>query len=439
MSSSQPATHPVVQRRVSLTGLNTFGIGATARVVITLHDLARLDEMLNTLREECRQQPEKPSGNGSGLPASTTLSAAPAPVQTPVTHRPLVLSGGSNVVFARDLVEPVLLVRNRGHRIVSDDGEQVLLDVAAGEIWHDTVRWTLDQGCFGLENLALIPGRVGAAPWQNIGAYGTEAGQFIDSVEAVHLQSGEHRRFSQAECRFAYRQSFFKTAEGRDWLIIAVRLRLSRRFQPQLGYGELAAAIAKRLEEKTATPGQHGLTAHLVADTVEAVRRRKLPDPAVLGNAGSFFHNPVVDASTLDTLRTQHPSLPAHPVAGTNGTAVSGQNADDAPPGNHACGSSPSSARRRASSDAHTVNPADAPAKASAITHYKLSAGWLIDACGWKGHREGDAGVSPDHALVLVNHGKASGADILRLSERIQQSVFERFGVRLSPEPLIIR
>ncbi|MDO4231051.1 MAG: UDP-N-acetylmuramate dehydrogenase [Lautropia sp.] len=435
----RPAAHPVVQHQVSLTGLNTFGVGATAQVVITLDDLARLDEVLNTLREECRVQPEKPSSNGDGPPASTTLSAASAPVQTPVAHRPLILSGGSNVVFARDLVEPVLLVRNRGRRIVSDDGEQVLLDVAAGEVWHDTVRWTLDEGCFGLENLALIPGRVGAAPWQNIGAYGTEAGQFIDSVEAVHLQSGERRRFSQAECSFAYRQSFFKTADGRDWLIIGVRLRLSRRFQPQLGYGELAAAIDRKLEEKTTTPGQHGLTAHLVADTVEEIRRRKLPDPAVLGNAGSFFHNPVVDASTLDALRAQHPSLPAHPVAGTDGTSVPGQNADDARPDNHAGGSSSSSAQRHASNDTRAVYPADAPAKASAITHYKLSAGWLIDACGWKGHREGDAGVSPNHALVLVNHGKASGADILRLSERIQQSVFERFGVKLHPEPLIIR
>lgn len=424
MPSPQPASHPGVQRQVSLSGLNTFGVAARARVLITLDDLEQLDAVLDTLREECATTPLTRPGREEAHQHHAP-AAASAPVQASGMQRPLILSGGSNMLFARDLIEPVLLVRNRGRQIIADDGEQVLVDVAAGEVWHDTLRWTLDQGCFGLENLALIPGRVGAAPWQNIGAYGTEAGQFIDSVEAVHLQHGERRRFSQSECRFAYRQSFFKTAPGCDWLILSVRLRLSRRFQPQLRYGELAAAIDRKLEEKTTTPQYPSLTAHLVADTVEEIRRRKLPDPAVLGNAGSFFHNPVVDAGTLDALRTQYTELPAHPV--TDSGQASGAGRDGSDNG------------RDASPDARPANPANAPTTTSAITHYKLSAGWLIDACGWKGHREGDAGVSPNHALVLVNHGKASGADILRLSERIQQSVFERFGVKLHPEPLIIR
>lgn len=417
MPSSQPASHPGVQRQVSLSGLNTFGVAATARVLVTLDDLARLDAVLDTLREECAATPLTRPGREEAHQHHAP-AAASAPVQASGMQRPLILSGGSNMLFARDLIEPVLLVRNRGRQIIADDGEQVLVDVAAGEVWHDTVRWTLDQGCFGLENLALIPGRVGAAPWQNIGAYGAEVGQFIESVEAVHLQHGERRRFSQSECRFAYRQSFFKTAPGCDWLILSVRLRLSRRFQPQLRYGELAAAIDRKLEEKTTTPQYPSLTAHLVADTVEEIRRRKLPDPAVLGNAGSFFHNPVVDAGTLDALRVQHPTLPAHPVQAIDGPSVEAHDAGHS---------------------ARAANPANAPTTTSAITHYKLSAGWLIDACGWKGHREGDAGVSPNHALVLVNHGRASGRDILCLAERIQESVFERFGVPLSPEPLIIR
>lgn len=349
------------RRQLSLKPFNSFGIDATARVVYTLEHIGQLDALLQALQQDL----------------------ASMPADTAAARRPLILGGGSNLLLARNLHEPVLLVRHRGRAIVGQTGSHVLVDVAAGESWHDTVRWSLAQGCFGLENLALIPGRAGAAPWQNIGAYGAEAGQFIESVEAINLCSGECRRFSQRECSFAYRHSFFKTPAGRDWLVLSVRLQLSRHFEPRLGYSELATA----LQQRTATSGQP-LDALLVADTVEQIRRRKLPDPAQLGNAGSFFHNPVVDGEMAGQLRLHHPGLPCHPAG----------------PG-----------------------------------QYKLSAGWLIDACGWKGYREGDAGVSPDHALVLVNHGQASGAALLQLAQRIRQSVFERFGVWLQPEPLILQ
>lgn len=356
-----------VQHNLQLRPFNTFGIRATAHLACTLDDEAAVDEVLELLREKGAAEVRAPH------PHEITPNEQPFP-------RPLILSSGSNLLLARDLDEPVLLMRTRGRHVVEQQGDTVWLDVAAGEVWHDTVRWTLQQGYYGLENLALIPGRVGAAPWQNIGAYGVEAGERIDSVAAIHLQTGERRRFTAAECAFGYRQSFFKTPAGRDWLILSVRLRLSRTFVPRLDYAELRTALA--------IPG---LTAVQVADTVEAIRRSKLPDPAVLGNAGSFFHNPVVDGETVERLRRLHPGLPAHPVAG------------------HA-------------------TPAT----------FKLSAGWLIDACGWKGHREGDAGVSPRHALVLVNYGEATGQDILHLARRIQDSVQERFGVQLRPEPVVI-
>lgn len=450
-----------VQRNLDLKPFNTFGVAARARVVYTLEDVAQVDEVLEALQREVASTSVQQDGTRFGQEQASNArdniskgtrpvpdtGTRPLPCEGSAPPRPLILSGGSNMVLARDLDEPVLLVRNRGRRIIDDDGDSVWIDVAAGEIWHDTVRWTLEQGCFGLENLVLIPGRVGAAPWQNIGAYGVEAGEHIESVEAIHLQTGERRRFTTSECAFAYRQSFFKTPAGRDWLILSVRLKLSRRFEPQLGYAELAQALQQQPATATSTtakntpdtsgrlsapassdqsdpsvtatevrPAPHPLSAQQVADTVEAIRRRKLPDPAILGNAGSFFHNPVVDADTLEALRQQHPKLPAHPALSTD----TSRSAPVAPV--------PS-----------TATAAMASTSPCAGSHYKLSAGWLIDACGWKGYRDGDAGVSPNHALVLVNHGNATGAQILHLATRIQQSVFERFSLHLHPEPVILR
>jgi UDP-N-acetylmuramate dehydrogenase len=340
--------------------LTTFGVAGTAATAWTLEHLGQVDPLLEKLASDSEV-------------AAASDAAAPLP---------FVLGGGSNVLFARDLSEPLVLVRLRGRHLLDDDGSRVLLEVGAGEGWDELVRYSLAQGWFGLENLSLIPGLAGGAPWQNIGAYGMEVAEVIESVDAVELGSGRRRTFGRSDCAFAYRSSFFKTDAGRRWLITAVRFRLSRRPQPRTGYGEIRAELAAQGAGAEPTPQQ-------VAQAVRSIRRRKLPDPQLVGNAGSFFKNPIVAAANAEALRTTFGGLPVYPVPGDEGLA-------------------------------------------------KLSAGWLIEAAGWKGFREGDAGVSAQHALVLVNHGAASGHQILALARRIQQSVHEKFGVQLEPEPVIV-
>lgn len=344
------------QRNLALKSLTTFGVAGTARRAWALESIGQIGALLDALAK-----------GGSDSP-------------------PFVLGGGSNVLFARDLEEPLILVRLPGRRLLDDDGTRVLLEIGAGEVWHEIVRWSLTCGWFGLENLSLIPGLVGAAPWQNIGAYGVEVAERIVSVNALNLDSGEQRRFNTAECAFGYRSSVFRLPAGRKWLITSVQLRLSREAELRTGYGdiqrELATLAAREARQDAPTPLR-------VAAAVEAIRRRKLPDPALVGNAGSFFKNPIVGPAELQRLRAAFAGLPAYPVAFDAASA-------------------------------------------------KVPAGWLIEAAGWKGFREGDACVSPQHALVLVNHGNATGQQLLALARRIQQSVFERFGVALEPEPVIV-
>jgi UDP-N-acetylmuramate dehydrogenase len=288
-----------------------------------------------------------------------------------------VLGAGCNTLIATARLPRVLRVALRGRRIVADDGARVVIEAAAGEDWPALVEWALAEGLCGLENLSLIPGSVGAAPIQNIGAYGVELAERFDSLDAVDLDTGERRRFSRADCRFAYRDSVFKAPGSRRWLILSVRLVVSRELEPRLDYGDLRKTLA-------GAP----VSARSIADAVIALRRARLPDPAVLGNAGSFFKNPVVDSATVERLRRVHPDLPAWPAG---------------------------------------------PGLA------KLPAAWLIERDGWKGYRDQDAGVHDRHALVLVNHGTATGAELLALARRIRDSVQARFGVRLEPEPVVLR
>lgn len=309
------------------------------------------------------------------------LPALPAALALPeLSEQPLLpIGAGSNLLLAGDLDGVALAFTARQVAIVQEDADQVLVRAEAGLDWHMLVLWTLEHGLCGLENLALIPGTVGASPIQNIGAYGVEVGERIDSVEAWDTRASDFCRLSRAECAFGYRDSVFKRQPGR-WIITAVTYTLSRTAHLQLDYAGLRAELA---DMEIANP-----TAREVAEAVIHIRRRKLPDPALLGNAGSFFKNPIVPASVAERLEAEHPGLPVF-----NGDAADTR---------------------------------------------KLSAAWLIEQAGWKGHRQGDAGVSPDHALVLVNHGQASGAQLLALARDIAASVHERFGVDIEPEPRIV-
>jgi len=295
----------------------------------------------------------------------------------------LILGGGSNVLFTRDWPGVVLALRTRGLDIIEQHvadrvDDAALVRAAAGEIWDDFVHWTLAHGLCGLENLALIPGSVGAAPIQNIGAYGVEVGEFVDAVHAYDRSAGANVRLDHAACAFAYRDSLFKREGGR-YLITAVDFLLPRERALRLDYDGV--------REELAAMGAGTPDARAVAHAISRVRTRKLPDPSTTGNAGSFFKNPVVSPGLAAALKHEYPRLPLWPL----------------PDG--------------------------------AI---KLSAAWLIDACGFKGLRDGDAGVSGQHALVLVNYGGASGAQVWALAQRIQRTVLARFGVALEPEPLVV-
>jgi UDP-N-acetylmuramate dehydrogenase len=314
----------------------------------------------------------------------------------------LVLGGGSNVVLTRDFAGLVLLIALQGRRVVREDADAWYVEAAAGENWHEFVAWTLAQGLPGLENLALIPGTVGAAPIQNIGAYGLEMGERFASLRAVDLASGETVEMDAAACRFGYRDSFFKR-EGRDrFVITSVTFRLPKAWTPRAGYADIARELAARQTASgsgsgnangnadtaaAVTAAAAGPSAQAIFDAVVNVRRAKLPDPLALGNAGSFFKNPVVDATQFAALLAREPALVSYPQ----------------PDG-----------------------------------RVKLAAGWLIDRCGWKGRALGAAAVHDRQALVLVNRGGATGAEVLALAAAIQRDVAARFGVELEPEPIFL-
>ena len=287
----------------------------------------------------------------------------------------LVIGGGSNLLLTADIPALVLRMVSRGIRLVEEQGERVVVEAEAGEVWHAFVVWTLAQGLSGLENLSLIPGTVGAAPMQNIGAYGVEVKDVFAGLTALDRQTGELRDFSLTECNFGYRDSVFKQQPDR-WLILRVRFALSRAARLHLEYGP----VRQRLTEQ----GIDQPTASDVSRAISRIRREKLPDPAVLGNAGSFFKNPVISAGHAAELKLAHPGIIGYPQA-------DGQ--------------------------------------------VKLAAGWLIEAAGWKGFREADAGVHRLQSLVLVNYGSATGLQLLALAQRIQADIEQRFAVQLEMEP----
>lgn len=326
-----------------LSAYNTFGIRALAERYVVLRDRADVEALSEVLR--LRPQPL------------------------------LVLGGGSNLLLTGDVQGLTAHVRLKGISVVRQTAEHVWVRAGAGESWHELVLHALAQDWGGIENLSLIPGTVGAAPMQNIGAYGVELKDVFDSLEALHLPTGQWQHFDREACQFGYRESVFKHALRHQYLIASVTLRLSRRDHIlHTGYGDIAQTLA---DMQVSHP-----TIQHVSQAVIRIRQSKLPDPAIIGNCGSFFKNPEIQPAQYQQLQDRYPRIPGYPTA----------------------------------------------------QGIKVPAGWLIEQCGWKGRRIGPVGMHDRQALVLVNHGGATGAEAWALAMQVRADVRERFGIELTPE-----
>ncbi len=336
-----------VQENISLKGYNTFGIEANARFFIEINSLLQLQKTL-----ELTAYPEY-----------------------------FVLSGGSNILLTRDIDALVLFINLKGISVIEESEDEVVIKAMAGENWHDLVLWTLEKGYGGLENLSLIPGNVGTAPIQNIGAYGVELKDVFVSCEAMHIQDKELLEFDKESCQFGYRDSIFKNAEKNNLIITSVKLRLTKQdHKLSTSYG----AIEQELQKQNIVYP----TIRDISNAVIKIRQSKLPDPKKIGNSGSFFKNPVIDRKAFEKLRKKHAELPHYDMGGEK---------------------------------------------------VKVPAGWLIEQSGFKGKRVGDAGVHEKQALVLVNYGNATGKEIFDLAEQIQKMVKKKFKITLQTEVNIIK
>jgi UDP-N-acetylmuramate dehydrogenase len=345
----------IVEQNVPLQAHNSFGIVAKARALVRVRGASDVHELLRH------------------------ADFGPVPK--------FVLGGGSNIVLTGDVKPLVLKVEVIGRRVIDDGPRATIVEAGAGENWHDFVSWTLEQGFPGLENLALIPGTVGASPVQNVGAYGVELQDRFESLDAIDLVTGKEFTLDAAQCAFRYRDSVFKHVAAKEGdfglagraLILRVRMRLPKPWKPVVGYVDL--------QRKIQETGIREPSPRQIYDWVCAIRSGKLPDPRVIGNAGSFFKNPTVTPEQCQDIIARDPNIVHYPMP--DGTV-------------------------------------------------KLAAGWLIDACGWKGKSVGNAGVYEKQALVLVNRGGATGGEVVTLARAIQTSVYERFGIRLEPEPVVV-
>ncbi|MBC8035310.1 MAG: UDP-N-acetylmuramate dehydrogenase [Chitinophagaceae bacterium] len=334
-----------LQNNISLKNFHTFGIDIAARQFAAFKSVTELEELLHL----------------------------------PQMHQPLILGGGSNLLFTRDYDGLVLKNEIMGLNIIGQDEQFVYVNTGAGENWHAFVLYCLEHDLAGAENLSLIPGSCGASPMQNIGAYGVELKDIFHELEAYHLQDRKLVKFSKEDCAFGYRESVFKNKYKGHFAIVSVTYKLSRQPVFHTSYG----AIEQELERMNLP----ALSIQGISQAVINIRRSKLPDPAITGNAGSFFKNPETDKQFYDDLKEKIPGIIGYSIGNDR---------------------------------------------------VKLAAGWLIEQCGWKGYRQGDAGCHSKQALVLVNYGNATGREIYDLSERILASVYEKFGVVLEREVNII-
>lgn len=332
-----------IQEHFSLQAFNTFGIDSHCQYFSAFHSIKELDELVRT---------------------------APKPLT--------VLGGGSNILLTQDIKGTVLKNEIEGINIIEENDTKAIIKVGGGVVWHDFVMWSIDNNLGGIENLSLIPGSVGAAPMQNIGAYGVELESVFTELEAYHIDSGKVKRFSHADCQFGYRYSIFKGELKGQYIICNVTFRLSKQHELNTSYGAIEEELKNLGVEKSIES---------VSRAVINIRQRKLPNPKDIGNSGSFFKNPTISNAQFEALKKPFPNIVGYPI------------------GEH---------------------------------NTKLAAGWLIDRAGWKGYRKGDAGVHKNQALVLVNYGQAKGEDILRLSKEIQQSVKNTFGISLEAEVNIL-
>jgi len=360
----------------SLKKYNTFGIDVTARYFAVFSDEDQLAGLLA----------EAKTGRESVF----------------------VLGGGSNILFTKDIDGQVLKNEIKGIELVDEDEEYIYVRAGAGESWHGFVEYCLGRSWAGVENLSLIPGSVGAAPMQNIGAYGVEIKDVFHELTAWDLEENKVYTFTLNDCRFGYRESIFKQEYKGRFIILSVTFRLNRIPVFHTAYG----AIREELEKM----GVQDLSIQAISKAVVNIRTSKLPDPAQIGNAGSFFKNPIIPSMHFAYLRKEFPGIVGYPEAAPGGTGT-GSTSAPAPGG---------------------ISSASAPGPTSAPAATKLAAGWLIEQCGWKGYRHGDAGVHARQALVLVNYGHATGHELYDLSEQILKSVHEKFGVTLEREVNIV-
>jgi len=337
----------IIEKNSNLKELNTFGVEARADMLVTVESIEDMESLFD-----------------QGLLNDSRF---------------LVLGEGSNVLFTCDYHGLILRNRLSGIEIVEEDDDDVFIRVAAGENWSELVDYTVKRHWGGLENLSLIPGSAGAAPVQNIGAYGVELKDVLDCVEVFDFQTGEKKSFSVRQCELGYRSSIFKTRLKGRYMITSIVLKLTKVPELNLGYTPLKSYFNNRPQES--------ISLKEVSDAVKSIRRTKLPDPEVLGNAGSFFKNPVVPFSKIEELAGRFPEMPFYKVDDDN---------------------------------------------------YKVAAGWLIENSGWKGKRMGDAGVHEKQALVLVNYGRAGGKEIMQLAGKIQDDIFEKYGIQLEREVTVI-
>jgi len=336
-----------IEHNISLKNYNTFGIEAKAKFFCEVHTI---DELIQAISLD--QYPTK-----------------------------FIISGGSNMLLTSDIDALVIRINIKGKEIIKEDTNTIWLKIMAGENWHELVLWCVNNNYGGLENMSLIPGNAGTAPIQNIGAYGVELKDSFVNCNALHKATKEIHCFSKEDCKFGYRDSFFKNEGKEHYIITSITLKLSKRdHNLHISYGAIASEL---LRHKISKP-----TIKDVSNAVIAIRKSKLPDPAELGNSGSFFKNPVVNKLIFDKFIKNNPEAPFYKLS---------------------------------------------------ETEYKIPAGWLIEQCGYKGKRYGDAGVHKNQALVLINYGNATGKEILNLSHTIQKSVFDTFGIKIHAEVNIIK